>query len=167
MGEQMNFLNGYSRLVRGVDQWALNLAAAMLLAIVCVNALSIFFRYVVEAPLSWSEEAMRYGNIWVTYLGAIAAQVRSDHMRLELPYASHPTMGQVLRLFGAAAAIVLALFLVWLGTRGALAALGQRSPSARIPMSLPYAAVPLAGIGILLAAGYSFLCALRRVEEVR
>ena len=160
-------LRPLGRVVAFVDKTALNLAAAMLLAIVLVNAASIFFRYVIEAPLSWSEESMRYGNIWVTYLGAIVAQVRADNMRLELPYADHPLAGRVLKLYGALAAVVLAGFLIWLGTRGALAALGQRSPSARIPMSLPYAAVPLAGIGIALAAAHSFFTALSRADEPR
>lgn len=137
----------------------------MLLAIVVINGLSVFFRYVLEAPFAWSEETMRYGNIWVTYLGAVAAYIAHDHMRVEIPIPTDSLFGRISKVVGLVCIILLAALMIWLGTRGAIANLTQRSPSARIPMALPYAAVPIAGLGILAASAFAVVSALRRVPQ--
>lgn len=136
----------------------------MLLVIVVINGLSVLFRYAFDAPFAWSEETMRYGNIWVTYLGAVAAYIANDHMRVEIPVPFDSLFGRISRGVGVVCIIVLAALMIWLGTRGAIANLTQRSPSARIPMALPYAAVPLAGLGILAASVLGVVSALRRVR---
>lgn len=151
------------RLIHWIERVCLHASAAMLLVIVVINGLSVFFRYALDAPFAWSEETMRYGNIWVTYLGAVSAYIARDHMKIEIPIAADGLVGRICNILALACVIVLALLMVWLGTRGALANLSQRSPSARIPMAVPYAAVPLAGLGILLASVFALVSSLRRV----
>lgn len=46
--------------------------------------LQVFFRYVLNLPLTWSEEAARYLNVWAVLLGAALAVKRSDHLRVDL-----------------------------------------------------------------------------------
>jgi TRAP-type C4-dicarboxylate transport system permease small subunit len=46
--------------------------------------LQVFFRYVLSAPLTWSEEAARYLNVWAVLLGAALAVKRKDHLRVDL-----------------------------------------------------------------------------------
>ncbi len=47
-------------------------------AVVIIAALQVFFRYVVGASLSWSEEALRYTMIWISSLGAGLAYSRGE-----------------------------------------------------------------------------------------
>ena len=126
-----------------IDRLAGDLAGLALLAIVLVNGVAIAFRYLLDAPLSWSEEVMRYTNIWLTFLGAASAFVRDEHMAISspLPTALRPA----LRVLSLLVAISLSLALIVLGTGAAVDNLAQRSPSAGILMAIPYAALPLSG----------------------
>ncbi len=98
---------------------------------------------------------MRYANIWLAFLGAASAFVADEHMAIELPFLQRQhwikRSAATLR-YGCA--ILLAAAAIWLGTRGAIANLAQRSPSAGIVMAIPYAAVPAGAVLILLAAIY-------------
>lgn len=49
-----------------------------MVAVVVIAALQVFFRYVVGASLSWSEEALRYLMIWISSLGAGLAYSRGE-----------------------------------------------------------------------------------------
>ncbi len=46
--------------------------------------LQVLFRYVLEAPLTWSEEAARYLNLWSVALGAALAVARREHLRVNV-----------------------------------------------------------------------------------
>jgi TRAP-type C4-dicarboxylate transport system permease small subunit len=46
--------------------------------------LQVFYRYVLSQPLTWSEEAARYLNIWAVLLAAALAVKRSEHLRVDL-----------------------------------------------------------------------------------
>lgn len=46
--------------------------------------LQVFFRYVLNLPLTWSEEAARYLNIWAVLLGASLSVKYKDHLRVDL-----------------------------------------------------------------------------------
>lgn len=46
--------------------------------------LQVLFRYVLNLPLTWSEEAARYLNVWAVLLGAALAVKRRDHLRVDL-----------------------------------------------------------------------------------
>ena len=52
-------------------------AAGWLLAILVVlNGVSVYMRYVAVDSISWSEEAIRYIAIWITFLGSGSAAGR-------------------------------------------------------------------------------------------
>ena len=46
--------------------------------------LQVVFRYVLEQPLSWSEEAARYMLMWATYTGASIAFYEGKHINATL-----------------------------------------------------------------------------------
>ncbi|MDA8226350.1 MAG: TRAP transporter small permease subunit, partial [Desulfitobacterium hafniense] len=59
--------------VKGVDQinrlatWVVVIMTAVMSVIILAQ---VIFRYVLEAPLPWSEEVARYLMVWGTFLGA-------------------------------------------------------------------------------------------------
>jgi TRAP-type C4-dicarboxylate transport system permease small subunit len=51
-----------------VEKLAVNLAWVMLLAITLLNIVQVFYRYVLNNALSWSEEASLWMMVWITFV---------------------------------------------------------------------------------------------------
>lgn len=58
-------------------------AASLLAVVILLNAYAVFARYILHAPVGWSEEAMRYGLVWLTFLMVAPALFRNEHMAVE------------------------------------------------------------------------------------
>lgn len=152
------------RLVNWLDATSINIAAVLLVVIVVLDGSSVFFRYVLGDALSWSEEVMRYSNVWLSFIGAIAAFARREHMTVDLGLTSLGAFGRVLQVIGLVITLIVAGYMVFVGGRGAIANLAQTSPSAGLPMAIPYAAIPVAGVGIFIVSFCFLIFNLRQVE---
>jgi TRAP-type C4-dicarboxylate transport system permease small subunit len=53
--------------------------------------IQIFFRYVLQSPLTWTEEASRYSFIWIVLLGAAFAVRKKEHVVMEVLVNHFPT----------------------------------------------------------------------------
>ena len=62
LGTILDRING------GVEKVAVNLAWVMLLAITLLNIVQVFYRYVLNNALSWSEEASLWMMVWITFV---------------------------------------------------------------------------------------------------
>lgn len=51
-----------------VDKVSVNLSWMMLLAITLLNIVQVFYRYVLNNALSWSEEASLWMMVWITFI---------------------------------------------------------------------------------------------------
>lgn len=51
-----------------IDKIAVNLTWMMLLAITLLNIVQVFYRYVLNNALSWSEEASLWMMVWITFI---------------------------------------------------------------------------------------------------
>lgn len=67
--------------------WAAGLCLAI---IVGIGALQVCFRYVLNAPLAWPEEASRLLLVWLTYLGALAVPESRLHVTVDALYDRWP-----------------------------------------------------------------------------
>jgi len=124
-----------------------SIGALLLLAIVVINFLQVFFRYVVLDPLGWTEEAMRYSVVWITFLVAGAALFRGEHMIIDL-FAEivPPRLRRIQSIVVLLAIATFCLVLVVYGWPQALRNARQLSPSAQIPMIVPYMSVVVGGL---------------------
>ena len=68
------------RLIALIEWWAVCLLAG-LVVIVC---LGVFFRYVVNASLTWYDEFASYMLVWLTFYGTVVADYRRRHIGFEL-----------------------------------------------------------------------------------
>ena len=140
---------------------------ALLMAIITVDVLwGVFTRYAMGSQASWSEELARFLLIWIGVLGAAYASGQGMHLSIDLLQPKmQPENRQKLQNF---IHIIIALFafavLVVGGGRLIYIThhLGQLSPALRIPMSVVYAAIPLAG---LLVVYYKIQTIIRNVDE--
>lgn len=137
--------------LRSIDRvaarWERRTAVALLVVTVVIVILQVFYRYVLNSSLSWSEEAARYLFIWAAVLGFSSCIESGRLFRFEMLAAHLPPAGKrvcALLYFAAAAALVWVL--VVNGSLLAWHTLQQTSPAMGLPMAVPYAALPVGGL---------------------
>jgi TRAP-type C4-dicarboxylate transport system permease small subunit len=56
----------------------------LLVALVVVTSLQVFTRYVLNAPLTWTEELARMLFTWIVFLGAALLLKRGSHITIDI-----------------------------------------------------------------------------------
>ena len=130
--------------VRRLVEWV---SAGLMAAITGVVAFQVLTRYVLQHPAAWPEEAARYLFVWVALLGAALGVDRGAHFSLDLftsrlPHPAARRLAAALDLTCAAFAALLA----WHGAQLAWRVREQPSAALEIPMTWPYAAIPVAAL---------------------
>lgn len=98
-----------------------NVAALFMGGLLFVLFLQVFTRYVLNDPLSWTEEAARYIYVYIVFLGASAAISDRSHVGIDYFAKALPVGAQwiVSLLVNLAILVVLALLVYW-GWRAAM-----------------------------------------------
>jgi TRAP-type transport system small permease protein len=124
--------------------------AVFLTAMTVVVFLEILFRYVLDFPLFWTAEFARYCLVWSSLLGAAVAFRSGEHIAVSLfldRLAPRPR-----RVVAMIATIWVGVFLTvvfWGGIHLVTVTIRQLSPALRVPMAIPYSALPVAS-GVML-----------------
>ena len=122
-------------------------SAVLLISVIAMNLAQVFFRYVLVDPLSWSEESMRYATTWMVVLAGSAALFRGEHMAINLfEGVKSATLRRSVELTVLASIAVFCALLMWKGFPAAVENMRQVSPAMRIPMTIPYLAVPVGAL---------------------
>lgn len=149
-----SFLDRVSdRINRGVEVSLFGLGLAMALTV----AIQVFFRYVLNQSLFWSEELARFMLVWLTFLGTSVAYKRQ----------AHPGVDILTRRLAAparkSAAVVthllsLGFFLIMIvyGIQFAYFVRLQISPALYLPKWIILCIIPFSG-AILFVHGMAFL----------
>lgn len=139
-------------LVRVLEGIAIFAIAVLVLDVVW----GVATRYLLGEQAKWTEELARFLLIWVSMLGGALAFRRREHLGIDiLVGAMHPDVGDGLRvlkhLIVCFAAVAVLLYGGWRIVFDAFAA-EQMTPALGWKMGYVYAAVPLAGVFVLLFA---------------
>ena len=127
------------------------IAACLLVAVILMNLAQVFFRYVLVDPISWTEETMRYSTTWMVMLAAAPAFLRREHMEISLfEGVKSPRVRRVISLGMHACVAGFCLLWIWEGFPAAIDNMRQVSPAVRIPMTIPYLAIPVGATLILI-----------------
>jgi TRAP-type C4-dicarboxylate transport system permease small subunit len=139
------------RLALRLTRMTESIAALLLVAVVLMNLAQVFFRYVLVQPLSWSEESMRYTTTWMVLLAGSAALFRGEHMAINLfeNVRSHG-LRRAIELAVLVSIAVFSALLMWKGYPAAIENMRQVSPAMRVPMTLPYLAIPIGATLMLI-----------------
>ncbi len=120
------------------------MSVSIIILLCIVVFLQVFFRYVVNKPLAWSEELARFLSIYLVYIASSVVLRDDSHMSMDyvvqlLPIKARvfiDILGKVIISSFLILAIVKSLTLVRV-------AFTQLSPSLDIPMGIIYAALPI------------------------
>jgi TRAP-type C4-dicarboxylate transport system permease small subunit len=140
-----------ARLTAALDRWTCRACVALFVAILVVMVLQVAFRYVLNSPLTWTEELARILFIWACYLGAPVATRRGNHVTILFVLERVPK--RLARLVGWGIQALSLVFFLELAILGAILAVRSHSVEAitlPIPWSCIYLAVPVSGVLMIL-----------------
>ncbi len=118
----------------------------LLFAVIAINMIGVFFRFVINDPIGWTEEIMRYLVIWATFLAASAALFRGEHMTINV-FENFPILWlrRVIHVVALLCVGTMCVVMIWQGYPLAIKNAAQLSPTMQILMMWPYLAIPVAG----------------------
>lgn len=137
-------------------------AVALLVAMSAVVFLQVVYRFILQSPLSWSDELSRFLFIWATFLGSAIAVRRGGHFGVEMVVKLlPPPLQRALALGNAVAIMVLLALLTYYGMLLVERTSRQLSTGLQIQMSIPYLAIPVASMLMLLEIFFLTIDTLR------
>jgi TRAP-type C4-dicarboxylate transport system permease small subunit len=151
---------------RSLAWWAGNsleiLVGGMLVAICVIVLMGVVFRYFLHIGLGWTDEAARYLQVWMTFVGATVAVKRWSHFQLAIvhqwiPHGAH----RYFRIVAILALMVLAGVMIRFGIDITRVSWNQVSPMMGWNIGYLYLVVPLSGALMVLFALRHLVSALR------
>lgn len=125
--------------------------ALLMAAMVVIISAQVWYRFILNDPLSWSEEAGRYLFVWISFMGAAAGVRYQVHLGIDLmdKLLSPGAYRWVVVLVNLIIQVFLLMIIYWgFNILGIIQF--QESPSMHISMRYPYMAVPVGGIFMLI-----------------
>jgi TRAP-type C4-dicarboxylate transport system permease small subunit len=124
-----------------------NLAALFMGGLLFTLFLQVFTRYVLNDPLSWTEEAARYIYVYIVFLGASAAISDRSHVGIDYFAKALPIKAQwiVSLLVNVAILFVLAQLLYW-GWRAAMRQWNMPLVVLDVPYTWVYIVIPITAV---------------------
>jgi TRAP-type transport system small permease protein len=126
------------------------LLCCLIVVMFCLTLAQVIFRYLLDSPLVWSEELVRYLLVWVSMMGAAGALRIGSHFSLTT-FVAHLRFGiaaAVSLLVDIAVAIFAAVMLVQ-GVHMTISGFSEQAVSFPLSMGWFYLAVPVGG-GLML-----------------
>lgn len=127
---------------------SVDIVLALLMMVMFVTVcLQVFFRYVLEEPLSWSEELARYAFVWISFLGAAMALGQRLHFGIDYLVNKFPLRFSAgLEVLTNCLILIFVVVLVIKGYETTLSAKMMRSAGMDLRMDAVFAAIPAAGV---------------------
>lgn len=139
------------------------LGVVLLLGILVAMALGVFFRYVLNDSLTWTEELSRYGLVVMTYVGCAVGCRRRTHIRIDaIDLVLAPVLGWALALLMQTGLLLFLIYIAWRTWQIMGFLRTTISPAMGIPIVWIYGAML---IGFALAAFRQALTIRRIVAE--
>ncbi len=141
----------FEALCRAVEKVTLVALRVLLAEMLVVAWAHVFCRYVLGSALFWSEELLRFSLVWFALLSASLIFRRKGHLGIVLFVEKFPKKLQ--------SVISTAIIYIFLAINIVVTAQGfdllgsvhdQLTPALRVPVSLPYASVPVSFLFMVL-----------------
>jgi TRAP-type C4-dicarboxylate transport system permease small subunit len=144
-------MDSFARAIEVLNRWVRRICIFCSGAIFILVMAQILFRYVIKISAPWTEEAARYLMIWMALLAAGLAFQKGQHFNIDfVTYRlSTKTQRQISLLTSFLTAVFILCVILW-GIPFATLGFFTISPGLEITMFLPYLAIPVAGVIMLL-----------------
>ena len=138
----------FERVLVAFNRW---IVIAMMAAMATLVFFNVVSRYVFNHSFIWAEEVSQYLMVWVAFLGAGLALRQGRHVAIEfLQDRLTPTARSLTRHLVALLLIAFMGILIVLGFQFARFAWDQETPVLNISLGIPYLAVPIGALLLLI-----------------
>lgn len=128
--------------------------------------LQVIARFVLNMPMSWTEEISRHIMIWMAFIATSVAYRHGAHLSIDILATSlKPKARLVLRIFFLLIIIGFLLFMVKYGIELTQKTVNQRSSSLGYRMSYVYLSVPSSGIIMIIFSIEKIIDLLKGKED--
>jgi TRAP-type C4-dicarboxylate transport system permease small subunit len=129
--------------IQAVDGFGYLLLVVATLVMVTSILLQVFFRYVMNSPLYWSEEVARYAFVWLVFIGAAIASKRGTHIGVDYIVMHLPELPKnFLAIFVNLLVLSFIAYVIYMSAGVIKSNMTQLSPAMRIPMGYIFMAIP-------------------------
>ncbi|MCR9110289.1 MAG: TRAP transporter small permease [Rhodobacteraceae bacterium] len=122
------------------------------IVMVLVTLAQVVFRYVIAAPLPWSEELARYCFVWIVFLGGAVGLSKGIHLGVDLVVNLLPETAR--RVMDGLTTALIAIFagtMIYASLPVLSMNMFQRSPALGVQMTWIYMAIPVSmGLIVLI-----------------
>ena len=114
------------------------------LSIALIVSISVFFRYVLNNSITWSEEIAKYLMVWMVFVGAPVAMVQSRHIAIEMfPNLFRPRIRALIFLIVNLLIVLTMAFWTYRGFTYTVGGMSQvMSSFDKIPLGVVFASIP-------------------------
>lgn len=134
------------------------IASILLILVTALNLTQVAGRYFFNTGFSWTEEAMRYGMIWLMMMGSIACIFRAEHMGIEmLENLAGAKNARYVKSALYSVASIFCIIVVYYGWPLALRNSAQFAPASGLPMIIPYLALPIGAALMIVQIALSWV----------
>ncbi|MCG1008837.1 TRAP transporter small permease [Salinicoccus sp. ID82-1] len=129
------------------------IVSTLFVIMVSLVFLQVLTRFVINYPISWTEEISRYLMIYIVFLGSALLVRRSAHIAVDflLEIVKPKTKG-ILDIIILIASIIFFAILLIFGIQLTFVVIGQVTPNLQFSMAWAYAAVPVGALLMFLNA---------------
>lgn len=142
------------------------LAAALTAVVFGVMLAQIWFRYMLNDSLLWSEEVASWALIWLVFLGAVSVMRDWNHVRVPLVVDMMPGRVRTAVLIGSKLAVIgIAGIVAWLGFQTFEGGFHRMSPMLGLSTKWAKLAIPVGAALMAAMALASIAGDLRREQD--
>ena len=152
------------RLVDAIEAVARVAVLGLTLLVLLVMLAQVFFRYVLNSSLQWSEELAVWGMVWMVFVGSVLLVRRSEHIAITtLVRYAPPTVRPFLVIFNKAAALVFLVIVGYYGIEVFGGTFHARSPSIGLSTRWIKLAIPVGAVLMAVVAVHAIADDVRRL----
>jgi TRAP-type C4-dicarboxylate transport system permease small subunit len=135
--------------IERANLFVINLAKYLLGLIIVAQVLmvscTVFFRYVLNSPLSWSDELATFMLIYITFLGSYIATSKGKLARIDFLTNRPGILGKSANTLGRLITLSIVGVVCYYGFQLMFSRtiMSQKSPSLRLPMVTVFAVLPI------------------------
>lgn len=140
-------MKGFIKIVDQVNMIVFNILAGLFGVMACLTLYQVFARYVLNSPLVWSEEVVRYLMIWIVLLGTAISLRKGLLISVEIVLHIVPSIvKKVMNVI----IILLNIFFLFILIKYGFVIMdtlqGQRTGALDIPVAWTYASISVGSI---------------------